>query len=64
MIAWPKARGVALQAAGLERDKGRFGARAGGFCAKSALVAPEAGGLERDTTRLGSRNHVIPLLFV
>ncbi len=54
-------RGVALQAAGLERDNGRLGAKAagleratlqaGGFCTKSAVVALQAGGLERDTAR-------------
>ena len=53
--------GVALQAAGLERDNGRLGANAAGlervtlqadgFCTKSAVVALQAGGLERDTAR-------------
>ena len=54
-------RGVALQAAGLESDNGRLGAKAAGleratlqagdFCAKSAVVAIQAGGLKRDTAR-------------
>jgi hypothetical protein len=59
----PRQCSVARQASGLERDKGRFGAKAAGlkctalqasgFCAKLALVALEAAGLERDTTCLG-----------
>ena len=54
-------RGVALQAAGLERDNRRFRAKAAGleravlqagnFCAKSDVVALQAGGLERDAAR-------------
>ena len=54
-------RGVALQAADLERDNGRLGAKAagleratlqaGGFWTKSAVVALHAGGLELDTAR-------------
>ncbi len=58
----PGPRGVALQAAGLERDNRRFRAnaaglehgalQAGGLSSTSVVVAPPAGGLKRHTTRL------------